>query len=183
MPRSCHGAEGCAQHLAGGGSRAARLPASASCPQLPYGQRSARRGRRVTMRPPCPRPDAAGLAQRLVALVGGGHRAARLPASCSALSPSLPCRQRSALRHTVTVPLPPPSCGACTAPASGRQRTARSLAAATAATPQLAGARGGLRPLPSSQATGEPATVWLFSPRWGYKGDSDETIKCILSSH
>ena len=44
---SCYGAEGCAQRLAFGGLHAARLPPSASCPQagpqLPYGQRSARR--------------------------------------------------------------------------------------------------------------------------------------------
>ena len=67
--RSRHGAEGCAQHFAGGGSRAARLPTSASRPQLSSGQRPARRGRRVTTRPPRPRPDAAGLAQRQMTLV------------------------------------------------------------------------------------------------------------------
>ena len=91
------------------------------------------------MRSARPRPDAAGLAQRQVTLVGGGQRAARLPAPCSASSPSLPCRQRSAAgeshssarqashaarqaSHTVTAALPPTHCGARTAPASGRRR-------------------------------------------------------------
>ena len=121
-----------------GGSSSARLPASASCPQLQCGQRPARRGLRVTMRQPRPRPDAAGLAQRQMTLVGGGQRSVRLPASCSALSPSLPCRRRSALRGRrviVTAALPPPYCGVRSAHASGRKGTARSFAASVSLVP------------------------------------------------
>ena len=77
-----------------GEARSAEDRAQPCCPHPPSshsyhtGSACATRSE-VTMRPPRPRLDAAGLAQRQpeVDLVEGGQRAARLPASCSALSP------------------------------------------------------------------------------------------------
>ena len=123
--------------------------------------------RRVTMRPPRSRPDAAGRAQHLVILMSGGQRAAQLPSSCSATSPSPPPgRVGSALRYGAggshsdhPAPAPMLSVGCSQRlPVAGGGPCAAWLPTSASSPPLQCGPRSALRGSRCDRSA--PTTIW-----------------------